>query len=92
MDNLPWEFNFEEETQWEGDYFLDSFIEHLQRSMRIQCGEYNYRLKETETILRKAFGDDMEYNNFLQLQNELDFVLLKTVFIIGAKTGIKLVK
>ena len=44
MDNLPWEFNFEEETQWEGDYFLDSFIEHLQRSMRIQCGEYDYRL------------------------------------------------
>lgn len=92
MDNLPWEFDFEEEIQWESDIFLDTLIDHLQHAMKARCLEYSERAKENEDILLKAFGDETQYYNFKQLQNEVDFILLKTVFMLGAKTGLKLLK
>lgn len=56
MDNLPWEFNFEEETQWESDIFLDTLIDHLQHAMKGHCEEYAYRLEQQEHFLIEALG------------------------------------
>ena len=92
IENIAWKLDFMDDLEEDVNALLNELISEVHFSMMRQCPEYAKNYKEKEAFEEREFRTGEVYDAYNELENRTDYPLMRTLFMLGVKTGIRLGK
>ena len=90
IENIAWNLEFMDDLESDVNELLDKLISSVHFAMIRQCPEYAKNDKEKLEFKEREFRTGEIYDAYNELENRTDYPLMRTLFMLGVKAGIRL--